>query len=40
MNTVILAIGTLFSVFFAVMLFKGSSSDYMIEPLDDDAFPL
>lgn len=40
MNTVILAIGTLFSVFFAAMLFKGSSSDYMIEPLDDDAFPL
>lgn len=40
MNMIILAIGTVLSLIFIVLLFKGGRNDYMIEPLDDDAFPL
>lgn len=35
-----LAVGTALTVLFLVLLFKGSSNDYMIEPLDSDPFPL
>lgn len=40
MNIAILAVGTLLTILFIILLFKGSANDYMIEPLDDDAFPL
>lgn len=40
MSIAVLAIGTILSVCFAVLLFRGRRYDYMIEPLDNDAFPL
>lgn len=40
MSMIILAVGTALSLVFIVLLFKGGGNDYMIEPLDDDAFPL
>lgn len=40
MNIVILAIGSVLSLIFIVLLFKGGRNDYIIEPLDDDAFPM
>lgn len=40
MNVIILTIGTVLSLIFIVLLFKGGRNDYMIEPLDNDAFPL
>ena len=40
MSLVFLIIGTVLSVLFVIMLFKGSSEDYMLESLSGDAFPL
>ena len=40
MSIVILGIGTALSLLFVILLFKGSECDYMIEPLDSDAFPM
>lgn len=40
MGIVILSIGTILSVVYIVLLFKGRDNDYMLEPLDSDAFPL
>jgi tight adherence protein C len=40
MSIVILAIGTVLSIGFLVLLFKGQQYDYLVEPLDSDVFPL
>lgn len=40
MSIVFLAIGTVLSILFIVLLAKGSRHDYMIEPLDSEAFPM
>jgi len=40
MSFVFLVIGTILSVLFIIMLFKGSSEDYLLESLSGDAFPL
>lgn len=39
MSIIILAIGSLLSLLFLLMLFRGGTNDFMIEPLDSDAFP-
>ncbi len=40
MNMIFLAAGTLLSAVFVVLSLVGGKYDYLIEPLDDDAFPL
>lgn len=40
MSIVILSVGTVLAVVFIALLFRGSKNDYLIEPLDSDAFPL
>jgi len=40
MEILFLFIGTILSILFIIMLFKGSKYDYMLESLDGDAFPL
>lgn len=39
MSIAVLAAGSILSIVFIVLLFKGSTYDNMIEPLDSDAFP-
>lgn len=39
-SMIVLGIGTVLSTVFLALLFVGSKYDYMIEPLDSDAFPL
>lgn len=40
MSIVVLALGTVFSLIFLILLFMGGKYDYMIEPLDSDIYPL
>lgn len=40
MSLVFLILGTILSLLFIIMLFKGSKNDYMLESLSGDAFPL
>lgn len=40
MNIVYLAVGTVLTVLFLIMLFKGSKYDYMLEALDSGDFPM
>ena len=37
---IILGIGTVLTVLFLTLLFKGAAYDDLIEPLDSDAFPM
>lgn len=39
-SIILLGIGTVLSLVFLVLLFVGDRYDYMIEPLDSDAFPM
>lgn len=39
MNFIFLIIGTIFSIIFIILLFKGSKYDYLLDSLDGDAFP-
>lgn len=39
-SMIVLGIGTGLSIVFLVLLFAGGKYDYMIEPLDSDAFPM
>lgn len=40
MSIVVLALGTVFSLIFLILLFMGGKYDYMIEPLDSNIYPL
>lgn len=40
MSIILLSIGTVLSILFIILLFKGSKHDYMLESLSGDAFPL
>lgn len=40
MGVILLSIGTVLSILFIIMLFKGAKYDYMLESLSGDAFPL
>lgn len=40
MGVILLSIGTILSILFIIMLFKGTKYDYMLESLSGDAFPL
>lgn len=40
MSIIILVIGTVFSLLAVILLLTGQKYDHMLEPLDDDAFPM